>query len=414
MSTLDTTVGYERCESTANPLAHEQRQGDSEQLRNYTRKKLAIANQLRALLDVLKKRGSESHFRRCEEFMVKLAEDRFTLAVVGQFKRGKSSLMNAIIGRELLPTGVLPLTSAITILRFGTPERVIVHREDLQFPEVVPVSALPNYVTERGNPANRRKVKAAIVEVLLPFLRRGLEFVDTPGVGSAIEANSATTYRFLPECDAVIFVTSVDSPFTEAELDFLSAIREHVRKIFFVVNKTDLLPDQHERDEVFKFIESELRAEMETAEIRIFPVSSLRALTKARSEDGEGAASSGLEEFQEALARFLAREKAGVFLTAIIDKAVHLVDEESHVIELHRRAREMPEARVTRTSRFGRITMAATRQRSSENLRATARRDWRGRKRIERVASGREAAGRPKEAVTSAPRVHCRWRMAFG
>jgi predicted GTPase len=320
--------------------------GDPEELRAYTRRKLAIANQLRALLDVLKKRGSESHFRRCEELMVKLAEDRFTLAVVGQFKRGKSSLMNAIIGRELLPTGVLPLTSAITILRFGAPERVIVHREDSQFPESVPVSALPSYVTERGNPANRRRVKAAIVEVPLPFLRRGLEFVDTPGVGSAIEANSATTYRFLPECDAVIFVTSVDSPFTEAELDFLDAIGEHVRKIFFVVNKTDLLPDQRERDEVFKFVESELRAKMKTAQIRIFPVSSLLALTKIRSADGEGAASSGLEEFQAALARFLAREKADVFLTAIIDKAVHLLDEESHVIELYRRAREMPEATV--------------------------------------------------------------------
>ena len=320
--------------------------GDSEKLRAYTRRKLAIATQLRALLDLLKARGSEARFHRCEELMVKLAEDRFTLAVVGQFKRGKSSLMNAIIGRELLPTGVLPLTSAITILRFGTPERVIVHREDLQFPEIVPVSSLPNYVTERGNPGNRRRVKTAIVEVPLPFLRRGLEFVDTPGVGSVIEANSATTYRFLPECDAVIFVTSVDSPFTETELDFLSAIREHVRKIFFIVNKTDLLPDQHERDEVFKFIESELCAEMETAQVRIFPISSLLALMKARLEDGEGTASSGLEEFQEALARFLACEKAGVFLAAIIDKAVQLVDEESHVLELYRRAREMPEATV--------------------------------------------------------------------
>lgn len=177
---------------------------DPEKLRAYTRKKLAIAAQLRALLDLLKKRASEARFRRCEELMVKLAEDRFTLAVVGQFKRGKSSLMNAIIGRELLPTGVLPLTSAITVLKFGPVERLVVRRENSVFPEIVPVSALAAYVTERGNPGNRKKVKTATVEVPLPFLRRGLEFVDTPGVGSAIEANTATTHSFLPECDAVL------------------------------------------------------------------------------------------------------------------------------------------------------------------------------------------------------------------
>jgi predicted GTPase len=324
----------------------EKRNADPEGLRAYTKKKLAIAAQLRALLDVLRKRGTESRFRRCEQLMVKLAEDRFTLAVVGQFKRGKSSLMNAIIGRELLPTGVLPLTSAITVLKFGSPERVVVQREGLQFPEIVPVSALSNYVTERGNPGNRKRVKTAAVEVPLPILRRGLEFVDTPGVGSTIEANTATTYRFLPECDAVIFVTSVDTPFTEAELDFLDAIREHVHKIFFVVNKTDLLRDQRERDEVFKFIESELRAEMGTAKVRLFPLSSLLALVKPDSSAAGYSAQSGLKEFQETLASFLGREKAIVFLTAIVDKALRLVDEESHAIELHQRAREMPEAVV--------------------------------------------------------------------
>jgi GTP-binding protein EngB required for normal cell division len=337
---------------------------DSGRLRVYTRSKLALATQLRALLNLLKKRGSESRFRRCEQLMVKLAEDRFTLAVVGQFKRGKSSLMNAIIGRDLLPTGVLPLTSAITVLRFGASERVVVHREGLQFPEVVPISALANYVTERGNPGNRKKVKTAAVEVTLPFLRRGLEFVDTPGVGSSIEANSATTYKFLPECDAVIFVTSVDTPFTEAELDFLSAIREHVRKIFFVVNKTDLLRDQRERDEVFKFIESELRAEMKAKEIRLFPVSSRLAMTKSDPNGPDGSARSGLKEFQETLASFLADEKAAVFLTAIIDKALRLVDEEFQTINLHQRARKMPKATV-----LERLDMVRSKWRELENAR---------------------------------------------
>jgi predicted GTPase len=345
---------------------------DSEELRAYTRKKLALAIQLRSLLDLFKKRSSQARFRRCEELMAKLAEDRFTLAVLGQFKRGKSSLMNAIIGRELLPTGVLPLTSAITVLKFGATERVVVHRDGLQFPEIVPVSALANYVTEHGNPGNRKKVKTATLEVPLPFLRRGLEFVDTPGVGSAIQANTATTYAFLPECDAVLFVTSVDTPLTEVELDFLGAIHAHVQKIFFVVNKTDLLFDPRERDEVFKFVESEIRAEMETSQVRIFPVSSRLALTKTASTDGDGFVNSGLKELQKALATFLSCERGTVFLSAIIDKALRLADEESSELELHKRARAMPEAVVH--ERFGALRMrwrelAAARQKMFEQLR---------------------------------------------
>ena len=92
-------------------------------LKTYTKAKQIVARQLRSLSNFLHKHGNEQGFEQCRELMVKLAEDRFTLAVVGQFKRGKSSLMNAIVGREILPTGILPVTSAVTILRFGPRER---------------------------------------------------------------------------------------------------------------------------------------------------------------------------------------------------------------------------------------------------------------------------------------------------
>jgi len=227
-------------------------------LKDYSRSKLALAGQLRLLREAFKKSDDAASEKQCEELMVKLAEDRFTLAVLGQFKRGKSSLMNAIIGRELLPTGVLPLTSAITKLKFGPQERLVVEREGLIWPEELSLTRLDDYVTERGNPGNQKRVKSATVEVPVPFLRRGLEFVDTPGVGSAIVANTATTYAFLPQCDAVLFVTSVDTPLTRTELEFLKEIRQHVHKIFFVVNKTDLLPAPEVAD-VLAFVARTLR-----------------------------------------------------------------------------------------------------------------------------------------------------------
>ena len=314
---------------------------DPEKLRTYMNLKLALAEQLRWLMEILKKRGSDALIRRCQELMVKLAEDRFTLAVVGQFKRGKSSLMNAIIGRDLLPVGVLPLTSAITVLKFGPVEQLVIEHENSKFADVVPVSELPDFVTERGNPGNCKRVKTARLEVPLPFLRRGLEFVDTPGVGSSIEANTATTYTFLPECDAVLFVTSVESPLTSVEKEFLRAIREHVRKIFFIVNKTDLLADPRERDEVFDFIRSTIREQMGTDTVKIVPVSARVGLAATLDHDAEAFARSGLKDLHETLAEFLADAKASVLLSAIADKALRLIEAETGELDLYKKARSL-------------------------------------------------------------------------
>ena len=88
-------------------------------LKTYTKAKQVVAREIRSLANFFHRHDREQGADQCRELMVKLAEDRFTLAVVGQFKRGKSSLMNAVIGREILPTGILPVTSAVTILRLA-------------------------------------------------------------------------------------------------------------------------------------------------------------------------------------------------------------------------------------------------------------------------------------------------------
>jgi predicted GTPase len=301
---------------------------DLEKLRAYKQTKLALAGQLRISCEALKALGRENGERQCAELMVKLAEDRFTLAVVGQFKRGKSSLINAIIGRELLPTGVLPLTSAITVLKYGPTERLVVCRENSIFPRELPVSSLPDYVTEKGNPANEKKVKTVCVELPVPFLRCGIEFVDTPGVGSAITANTATTYDFLPKCDAVLFVTSVDTPMTSLELAFLKEVQEYVDRIFFVVNKIDLVTD-NERDEVLGFVVETIRAQIGCNTVKVFPVSARVGVAARTSGDPVLYEQSGLKALEEALASFLSEEKSATFLSAVAHKALRVLDEEA-------------------------------------------------------------------------------------
>lgn len=296
-------------------------EADTVALRSYTRKKQAVAQVVHQLAEVLHRAGDEPSERAAHELLVKLAEDRFTLAVVGQFKRGKSSLINAIVGREVLPTGVLPLTSAITILRYGTRERLVVHFTGSHLTHEAPLAQLPDFVTESGNPANRRRVEAVYLELPVRFLRRGLEFVDTPGIGSSIEANTRTTLGFIPRCDAALFVTSVEAPLTAAESEFLCMTRQHVRKVFFVLNKTDLLAAR-EVEQVVSYARQSLGHEMAAGAIRVFPLSCRQALQAAGASVPEQ--TSGLPELQQALAAFLADESAATLLTSVMDKARRL------------------------------------------------------------------------------------------
>jgi len=243
----------------------------SDPLRRYTTAKHEVASAMRELRQLFETFGDTERAERCHSLQVKLAEEIFNLAVVGQFKRGKSSLMNAIIGRDLLPTGVLPLTSVVTSLCYGQTERLQIYFKGSLLPCERPLYDLAEYVTEQGNPGNKKGIYRAQIEAPVPFLRRGLHFIDTPGVGSIIAENTATTYAFLPEADAVIFVTSVDAPLCETEQIFLRDINWWGKKIIPVVNKVDLL-DGNAREEMLCFIQSNLENHLsQTCPIAVWP-----------------------------------------------------------------------------------------------------------------------------------------------
>lgn len=166
------------------------------------------------------------------DLVTRLAEDRFTVVVAGCFNRGKSSLMNAVLGMDRLPTGVVPLTSVITSVRYGTSERVLLSYYGSGLRGEAKLAELPELVTEKGNPANVKRIRAAEIQLPAEILRRGFFLVDTPGLGSAIFENSQTTEQFIPEIDVLILVTSYESPLTEDEIRFLRRASFSVRAVF--------------------------------------------------------------------------------------------------------------------------------------------------------------------------------------
>jgi GTPase SAR1 family protein len=154
-------------------------------LRDYEHAKFELAELLRSTV-ALSKDASSACQDRVRELFARLAEDRFNLVVVGRFSRGKSSLMNAILGIDRLPTGIRPLTSVITTVIYGSKEQLVIRYEGRTLPTEVPLEALAEYITQEHNPGNLRRVKTAEVQLPAEILRRGFNYIDTPGLGSAI------------------------------------------------------------------------------------------------------------------------------------------------------------------------------------------------------------------------------------
>ena len=206
----------------------------------------------------------------------KIKNECLYLVVIGQFKRGKSTLINALIGNDLLPTAVLPLTSIITMIKFGEEQKVKIIFENERVQEI-PQHELYNYITESGNPKNDKKVK--LVEILFPseFLKDGIVLIDTPGIGSLFLHNTKSTESFIPKIDAAIFVLSVDPPITQTEFQFFEEVRSNVDKFYFVINKIDLTNEKGTA-EIIGYTKNIISSSNHNINPQIFPVSAKLAL----------------------------------------------------------------------------------------------------------------------------------------
>ena len=279
-------------------------------LREYERVKFALAEILRTVP------WEPARAERLRDLFARLAEDRFNLAVVGRFSRGKSSLMNAILGMDRLPTGVVPLTSVITTVTYGSLERVTLHFLGTSLIEDIRLDQLSAYVTERGNPGNVRRIEVADVQLPAAILRHGFQFVDTPGLGSSIAENTRTTEAFMPEADALILVTSFDSALSEEEIAVLRSALRLNRRVFMAINKQDVVT-AGERAEALAHVLARLHALFGERQPAIFPLSARDALAAKQAADKQALADSGLPALEAALVDFLVSGRRQEFLLAM-------------------------------------------------------------------------------------------------
>jgi hypothetical protein len=284
-------------------------------LAEYRRRQLELAELIRGGMNLASERRADQRVESARNLLARLAEDRFQLAVMGQFSR-ESTLMNAILGRPYLPTGAVPMTSVITRVDYGSRPRATVRRGGHRIPIDTPLEELGRFVAESSSEREEQQVVSADVRVPAEILRLGFSFVDTPGIGSAVAGNTTATRRFLSEADAVMFVTAFDSPLSEAELQFLTEARKHVDKVFYIVNKLDLVSAKEAR-EVIDFVRDRLADGTEGSDMEVFAISARDALRAKLCATDDGLTQSGLPDLEHRLVAFLTTDKARTFLLGV-------------------------------------------------------------------------------------------------
>lgn len=195
---------------------------------------------LRTLEELITKYGLVE-FRSALATVVDTLERRgLELAIFGRVSTGKSSLLNRLLGRDVLPVGVTPITAVPTRITFGREPRLRVWFADAPSREL-DVSAVAAYASERENPANAKRVLRLVIELPAAFLESGVTLVDTPGLGSLATAGAAETLAYLPHCDVAAVLVDASSTITSEDLATVGLLLNAGIRVSMLVSKADLL-----------------------------------------------------------------------------------------------------------------------------------------------------------------------------
>jgi hypothetical protein len=288
------------------------------ELREATRQDIAAETALNRLAELAQELGSDHVFEDAKSLAERLTEGRFFVACVGQFKRGKSTLLGALVGDRVLPTGILPITAVPTVVRWGRSRSARVRFRGGTWLDIAP-EELTQYVSEEHNPENAKDVAGVEVFVPNPLLAEGMCFVDTPGLGSVFAGNTAATQAFIPHIDAAIVVVGADPPIAGEELALVEEVGKQVRDLVVVLNKADRTSDA-ERDVAKPFTKKVLEKRLKRPVGAIYEVSAEERLENRGPERDWG-------KLVEALAT-LVRESGHNLVRAAGERGLRRLSEE--------------------------------------------------------------------------------------
>ncbi len=200
-----------------------------------------IENKIQSLKQLAEDSNQKTLVNELETLYLKHREQRFYVAILGLFKRGKSTIINALLNQHVLPSDVIPVTSIITLIEHSdtTSAEIYYSNGDMLSADI---STIEDYISEDKNPENEKEID--FVKIFHPAsILEKMFIVDTPGIGSVLPHNSETTKSFIPKIDTALYVLSADIPISQTDIDFIKELKQEVPKLLFVLNKVDLLDE---------------------------------------------------------------------------------------------------------------------------------------------------------------------------
>ncbi|MGZ8527751.1 MAG: dynamin family protein [Candidatus Limnocylindrales bacterium] len=385
-----------------------------------------MAGLVEAVRDVAGLRGREDLVGRLADVRLRLERSETVVCVVGEFKQGKSALINGLLGADVCPVDDDLATMAVTTVRHGDRPTATVHRREAgtAVVETIGPDDLASWVTERGNPDNRRNVDGVEVGLPHPLLERGITLIDTPGIGGLNAAHAAATLAFLPVADALVFVTDASAELTRPELEFLASAVDAGPLILVALTKIDMYPEWRR---ILAIDERRLR-EIDLG-VRPFAVSAALRTAARDLDDPVLERDSGFAALTETILGDVTRRARTVAIEAAFREIRTALDQLREPLLLERQAVERPDdaARLAADLSDVRDRLAALGEAGSHwsvrlddeftTLRARVEFTFAGRMRqilrdaqeeIERVDPGRawtEVSGRAQQQVADAVRA---------
>ena len=282
------------------------------------------AERVGALVRLAHKYGGAALRAEVGSIVEGVTSKRAAVAVLGQFKRGKSMLVNALLGNNILPIGKLPLTGVPTRVLYGEPALLVCYLDGRK--KAAKIENLPTYVTEVLNPGNVLGV--AYVDVTYPseFLR-DIILIDTPGIGSTLQHNTASAHELSDKIDYALFVTGPEPPITGEELSFFREVQGLVERVTVVISKIDLV--RGSESEIVDFMKRTIHSELADD----FPIYTVDAtvpdngIDELRDHIIRSMAENNRSAVQRSLARRIKRTGAGIRRIIEIQRAAALLPE---------------------------------------------------------------------------------------
>lgn len=315
----------------------------------------------------------------------------FSVGIMGEFRRGKSTVINALLGQKIVPSDIVPCSATLNYVRWGTDKDAQIYFKDGHV-QTVDVEDLSDYVTKITEESAKmaESVDYAVVHYPCQFCQNGVQIVDTPGLNDD-DRMDAIAQDVLPTLDAIIMVLVADSPFSKSEAEFVrnKVMTSDLGRIIFVVNKIDAI-DEDDRERLLKDIRKRIQNSVlekteavygkdseeykntknKLGEIKLLPISARDALKGKLKNDRSKLEESGYPEFEAMLCKLLTEERGMLELIQPINKVQSAAKEAIASIDMRLQAMNIASEDYEKIQRESMETIQENRRKKKEEIKA--------------------------------------------